>query len=582
MTVSPTDDHASAERRIQELTRELSRATTELAEARDQQTATGGILRAISNSPSDLQVIFQEIATTAARFCDAHDAGVLQCAGDHLRLVAHRGPNPEPEPELELGQGTLPLSREVVIGRAVLDRTIIQVPDLQAETEEYPEGSEFASRPGHRTVLAVPLIRDREAIGAIFVRRTEVRPFTDRQVELLKTFGDQAVIAIENTRLYEAEQATKRDLTEALEQQTATSEVLSVISSSPGELDAVFQAMLANAVRICEANFGTLHLYDGNKFCPAAKHNTPSALAKFQRERGPFVPERGNPLDRMLQTKRVVHVVDDAAEQVPSPAGRLGGARSLIAVPMLKENELVGAIFVYRQEVRPFTDKQIDLVTNFARQAVIAIENVRLLNELRESLQQQTVTADVLKVISRSALDVQKVLDALVESAARLCNAYDAAIYQVDGSSLRLVAHHGNIPFPAPIGQHKRPLVRGFIAGRAVIERRTNHIADMQAEAEDYAEGREVALRLGWRTGLGVPLLRAGEAIGVILLRRREARPFTDRQIELLKTFADQAVIAIENTRLFEEVQARTKELQDSLDRQTATSEVLGGDFALP
>src|SRR5215471_10087198 len=225
MTASPTDDLASAERRIQELTKELSQARGELAEAREQETATAGILRAIL--PSDLQVIFQEIATTAARLCDARDAGVGQCAGDHLRLVAHRGRG---DLELELGQGTLPLSREIVIGRAILDRTIIQVPDLQAETEDYPEGSEFARRLGHRTVLAVPLIRDREAIGAIFVRRTEVRPFTDRQIELLKTFADQAVIAIENTRLYEAEQANKRDLQESLEYQTATSEVLSVIS----------------------------------------------------------------------------------------------------------------------------------------------------------------------------------------------------------------------------------------------------------------------------------------------------------------------------------------------------------------
>jgi GAF domain-containing protein/anti-sigma regulatory factor (Ser/Thr protein kinase) len=404
MTASPTDDLASAERRNQELTKELSQARAELSqakgelrEAREQQAATGGILRAISNSPTDLQGIFQEIATTAARLCDAYDAGVLQCAGDHLRLVAQRGHIP--------GQGIVPLSRGVVNGRAVLDRTILHVPDLQAETEEYPEGSEFARRLGHRTILAVPLMRGQEAIGAIFVRRTEVRPFTDKQIELLKTFADQAVIAIENTRLFEAEQASKRELTEALEQQTAT--------------------------------------------------------------------------------------------------------------------------------------------------------------------------ADVLKVISRSALDVQKVLDALVESAARLCNAYDAAIFQVDGSSLRLVAHHGHIPFPDAIGHHKNPLVRGSITGRAVLDRRTNQVADMQAEAEEYPEGRGLALRLGWRTGLSVPLLRAGEAIGVILLRRREVRPFTERQIELVNTFADQAVIAIENTRLFEEVQARTGELQEALEQQTATSEVL-------
>src|SRR5262249_53174587 len=245
MTASSTYDLASAERRIQELNKELSQARSELAEAREQQTATGGILRAISNSPTDLQGIFQEIATTAARLCDAYDAGVLQCAGDHLRLVAHRGPIP--------GQRIVPLSRGVVNGRAVLDRTIFQVPDLQAETEEYPEGSESARRLGHRTIVAVPLIRDRDAIGSIFVRHTEVRPFTDRQIELLKTFADQAVIAIENTRLFEAEQASKRELQESLKRQTATADVLRIISRSTFDLKKIFETLAESAAHLCRA-----------------------------------------------------------------------------------------------------------------------------------------------------------------------------------------------------------------------------------------------------------------------------------------------------------------------------------------
>src|SRR5262245_43627966 len=287
MTASPTDDHASAERRIQELTKalsqsrsDLSQARGELAEAREQRAATGGILRAISNSPTDLQGIFQEIATTVARLCDAYDAGVLQCAGDHLRLMAHRGHIPTDGP---IGQGTLPLSRGVIIGRAVLDRTILQVPDLQAETEEYPEGSEIARRLGHRTILAVPLIRGRDAIGAIFLRRTEVRPFTDRQIELLKMFADQAVIAIENTRLFEAEQASKRELQESLEYQTATSEVLSVISRSPNDLQPVLDTISATAGKLCEADDAhVLMLQEGKFHLVAHNQSDPKVVAWFR------------------------------------------------------------------------------------------------------------------------------------------------------------------------------------------------------------------------------------------------------------------------------------------------------------
>ena len=574
MTASPTDDLASAERRIQELTKELSQARGALAEGREQQAATAGILAALSSSPADLRRVCDEIAANAARLCDAYDATIFQVDGGFLHIVAHHGAIPQ--------SSTLPIIRGFITGRVVLERQTIQVADIQVQTDEYPEGSARARDLGHRTILAVPLIHDGEAIGAIAIRRTAIRPFTDRQIELLKTFADQAVIAIESTRLFEEVQARTRELTEALEQQTATSVVLAVIASSPGELEPVFQSLLANAVRICEASFGAMWLREGDSFRNVTFHGALSPVYADQWRGSVIRPDSDMPVARAARSRKTIHI-EDLREDPTYLGGKpltvsavdTGGIRTMLAVPMFKEDEFIGAMAIYRLEVRPFSDKQIELIKSFATQAVIAIENTRLLSELRESLQQQTATADVLKVISRSALDVQKVLDALVESAARLCDAYDAAIFQVFGNSMRLVAHHGQIPTIGPVGQLTIPLERGSIGARAVIERRTIHVADMLAEADEYPESGERALRLGYRTALAVPLVHAGEAIGNILIRRAEVRPFTERQIELVDTFADQAVIAIENTRLLEAEQDRTKQLMESLEQQTATSELL-------
>ena len=285
-------------------------------------------------------------------------------------------------------------------------------------------------------------------------------------------------------------------------------------------------------------------------------------------------PSPNNGLGRIVRTKQVVHIPDITADVAFSEGDplrlatvELTGARTFLAVPMLKDGQaLIGAIVIYRREVRPFTDKQIQLLTSFAAQAVIAIENGRLLNELRESLQQQTATADVLKVISRSTFDLPKVLDALVESAATLCDSYDTAILQRDGAVLRIVSHRGQIPSVGPVGAGTVPLMRGATVGRAVLDRQTIYLADAQSETDEYPEGSAIARRLGFRTLLTVPLLAGSEAVGAITLRRSEVRPFTERQVELLQTFADQAVIAIENARLFEEVQARTRELAKTVD----------------
>jgi GAF domain-containing protein len=369
-----------------------------------------------------------------------------------------------------------------------------------------------------------------------------------------------------------------RERDEALEQQTATSEVLQVISSSPGDLEPVFATMLENAVRICDAKYGNIYRWDGEFLHLLAAHDTPPALAEFRRRSA----LRPSLIRRMVETKTAIHVIDVAADpeylerRTPSTVAvvELGGVRSFLSVPMLKENELIGSFSLYRQEVRPFTNKQIALVTSFASQAVIAIENARLLNELRESLQQQTATADVLKVISRSTFDLQTVLDTLIKSAAELCVADKAVIFQQEGEALRLVANYGFSPEAERYWLERPPPVdRGSITGRALLEARPVHVADVLTDSA-YRANRYQELA-GYRTVLAVPLLRDGTTIGVFGLTRDEVKPFTEKQIELVTTFADQAVIAIENARLFEAEQQRTRELTESLQQQTATSEVL-------
>ena len=557
---SVTRRHAPS---VADLQAQLELRTIELDRALVRQSATADILRVIASSPSDVQPVFEAIAESAARLCQAQFCNVFRFDGELIHFMHSYGYSREAIETLRHFYPVRP-NRGSCAGRAILSGKVEQVPDVRADPE-YVQGN-VPDIMKISSIVAVPMLKEHRPVGAIALVRAAKGTFPQRQIDLLKTFADQAVIAIENTRLF-------NETKEALEQQTATSEVLKVISSSPGELEPVFNAMLENAVRICDAKFGNLLLIDGDNARWAAGVGTPPELAQYLQSAS-FRPTPGSHLDRVMRTKQVSHATDDTTEAVVGVSARLGGARSTVCVPMVKDEALVGAIFMYRTEVRPFTGKQIDLVKNFAAQAVIAIENTRLLKELRqrtddlsESLQQQTATADVLKVISRSAFDLDAVLITLTKSATALCESASGIIYRRVGDVYRYAASTMEVNSAYREYEQRTDIEagRGTLIGRVALERRTVQITDAWNDPE-YMEQELARLGGGVRAMLGVPLIHHGEPIGAFALARKDPIPFSQRQVDLVTTFADQAVIAIQNVRLFDEVQARTKELAASLD----------------